>query len=164
MYVNSYATCIAFHSTATNKFLSYVAYIWYLEGCKFSTSTHVNYHIVQNIISAFCGYIYGFWEPKIASEIAYIDQNPLKITKPWPVPPLLSGTRDIWDKKSSWGPNPPGKAFFWGFENAYVWKCKNITRCHRNMVDSAFESWRSILFDTEKILVIRTHPGELHIL
>ena len=66
---------------------TYVTYICYVEGCKFSTSTHVNYHIVQNIISAICGYIYGFWGPKIASEIAYIDQNPLKISKPRPAPP-----------------------------------------------------------------------------
>ena len=45
-----------------------------------------------------------------------------------------------------------------------ILKCRNITRCHRNMVDSAFESWRSILSDPKKILVIRTHPEELHVL
>ena len=28
------------------RFLNYVAYIWYVEGCKFSTSTHINYQIV----------------------------------------------------------------------------------------------------------------------
>ena len=56
------------------------------------------------------------------------------------------------------------KAFFWGFENAYVSKCKNITRCHRNMVDSAFGSWWSTLLDPKKILIIRTHPEELHVL
>ena len=69
-------------------FYTHVGYICYVEGCKFSTSTHVNYRIVQNIISAICGYFYGFWEPKITSEIAYIDQNGLKMCKPCPAPPL----------------------------------------------------------------------------
>ena len=32
------------------------------------------------------------------------------------------------------------------------------------MVDSAFESWWSILSDPKKIFVIRTHPEELHVL
>ena len=56
----------------------------------------------------------------------------------------------IWGKKSSSTPDLLGNAFFWVFENAYVSKCRNITRCHRNMVDSAFESWRSILSDPKK--------------
>ena len=64
----------------------------------------------------------------------------------------------IWGKKSSWHPDLPGNTAFWGFENAYVSKCRNITRCHRNMVDSAFESWWSIFSDPKKIFVIRTHP------
>ena len=34
---------------STNVIFTYVAYIWYVEGCKFSTSTHMNYQIVQNI-------------------------------------------------------------------------------------------------------------------
>ena len=54
--------------------------------------------------------------------------------------------------------------FFWGFASAYVSKCRKITRCRRNMVDSAFESWWSILSDPKKIFVIRTHPEELHVL
>ena len=70
----------------------------------------------------------------------------------------------IWGKKSSWGLDLPGKAFLWGFLSAYVSKCRNITRCHRNMVDSAFKSWWSILSDPNKIFVIRTHPEELHVL
>ena len=37
-----------------------------------------------------------------------------------------------------------------------------VTRCRRNMVDSAFESWWFIFFTFEKMLVIRTHPEELH--
>ena len=53
---------------------------------------------------------------------------------------------------------------FWGFGNAYVSKCRNITRHRRSMVDSAFESWWSILSDPKKIFVIRTHPEELHVL
>ena len=59
---------------------------------------------------------------------------------------------------------PRKSLFFWGFANAYVSKCRNITRCRRNMVDSAFESWWSILSDPKKIFVIRTHPEELHVL
>ena len=60
---------------------SYVTYICYVEGCKFSTSTHENYRIVQNITSAICGYFYGYRGPKIALEIAYIHQNTLKTFK-----------------------------------------------------------------------------------
>ena len=59
---------------------------------------------------------------------------------------------------------PPRNDGFWGFESAYVSKCRNITRCHRNMVDSALKSWWSILSDPNKIFVIRTHPEELHVL
>ena len=79
-------SCIPYYIRLTSLFTvrsadviySYVRYIYYVEDCKFSTSTHENYRIMQNITSAICGYIYGFWEPKTASEIAYIDQNPLK--------------------------------------------------------------------------------------
>ena len=70
----------------------------------------------------------------------------------------------IWGRKSSWGPDPPENYAFWGFASAYVSKCRKITRCRRNMVDSAFESWCSILSDPKKIFVIRTHPEELHAL
>ena len=70
----------------------------------------------------------------------------------------------IWGKKSSSTPDLLDNTFFRGFENAYVSKCRNITRCRRNMVDSAFESWWSILFDPKKILVIRTHPEELRVI
>ena len=79
-------SCIPYYIRLTSLFTvrsvdviySYVTYICYVEGCKFSTSTHENYRIVQNITSAICGYFYGYRGPKIASEIAYIDQNPLK--------------------------------------------------------------------------------------
>ena len=74
--------------------------------------------------------------------------------------PLLSR----WGRKSSWHPDFPENPSFWAFASAYVSKCRNITRCHRNMVDSAFESWWSILSDPKKIFVIRTHPEELHVL
>ena len=39
-----------------------------------------------------------------------------------------------------------------------------VSESHRNMVDSAFESWWSILSDPKKVFVIRTHPEELHVL
>ena len=96
---------------------SYTSYICYVEGCKFSTSTHVNYQIVQNIISAICGYFYGFWGPKIASEIAYIHQNSLKSFKPSPAPPLVSGTRDI-TGSSKQGGDCPG---FTNFERVLIY-------------------------------------------
>ena len=70
----------------------------------------------------------------------------------------------IWGRKSSWGPDFPENHAFWGFTTTYVSKCRNIPRCRRNMVDSAFESWCSILSDPKKIFVIRTHPEELHVL
>ena len=69
-----------------------------------------------------------------------------------------------WGKNSSWAPDLPDKYAFWGFASVYVSKCRNITRCHRNMVDSALKSWWSILSDPNKIFVIRTHPEELHVL
>ena len=70
----------------------------------------------------------------------------------------------IWGKKSSSTPDLGDNYAFWGFASVYVSKCRNITRCHRNMVDSAFKSWWSILSDPNKIFVIRTHPEELHVL
>ena len=73
-------------------------------------------------------------------------------------------TKCIRGKKSSWGPDFRQNSLFWGFTSAYVSKCKKITRCRRHMVDSAFESWWSILSDLKKIFVIRTHPEELHAL
>ena len=51
----------------------------------------------------------------------------------------------------------------WGFLNTYVSKWRNISGCRRTMVDSALESWWFILLSSEKILVIRTHPEELHV-
>ena len=77
---------------------------------------------------------------------------------------LVSYLRDIWGKKSSSTPDFLQTNAFWGFASAYVSKCRNITRCHRNMVDSALKSWWSILSDPNKIFVIRTHPEELHVL
>ena len=70
----------------------------------------------------------------------------------------------IWGQKSSWGPDLGETDAFWGFESAYVSKCRNITRCRRNMLDNAFESWWSILSDPKKIFFIRTHPEELRVL
>ena len=70
----------------------------------------------------------------------------------------------IWRKKSSSTLHFPENSFFWGFANAYVSKCRNITRCHRNMVDSALKSWWFILSDLNKIFFIRTYPEELHVL
>ena len=69
-----------------------------------------------------------------------------------------------WGRKSSWDLEMLLNDGFWGFESTYVSKCRNITRCRRNMVDSAFKSWWSILSDPNKIFVIRTHPEELHVL
>ena len=70
----------------------------------------------------------------------------------------------IWGKKSSSTPDLGGTTAFWGFTCAYVSKCRNITRYHRNMVDSALKSWWSIFSDPNKIFIIRTHPEELHVL
>ena len=68
----------------------------------------------------------------------------------------------IWGRKLSSTHDFGTKGYFWGFANAYVSKCRNRRR--RNMVDSAFKSWWSIFSDPQKILVIRTHPEELHVL
>ena len=95
IYTSLYTTHITFHSMVVDVNFSYVTYICYVEGCKFSTSTHEKYRIVQNITSAICGYFYGYRGPKIALEIAYIHQNSLKSFKPRPAPPLLSRLRDI---------------------------------------------------------------------
>ena len=73
-------------------------------------------------------------------------------------------TAYIWGRKSSSHPDLGHNPAFWGFASAYVSKCRKITRCRRNMVDSAFESWCSILSDPKKIFFIRTHPEELHAL
>ena len=70
----------------------------------------------------------------------------------------------IWGKKSSSTPDFLQTNAFWGFASVYVSKCRNITRCHRNMVDSALKSWWSIFSDPNKIFIIRTHPEELHVL
>ena len=73
-------------------------------------------------------------------------------------------SRCIWGTKSSCHTGYRQDARYWGFSTTYVSKCKNITRRLRNMVDSAFESWWSIFLNPKKILVIRTHPEELHVL
>ena len=71
----------------------------------------------------------------------------------------------IYEARSQVRPRiPEVLTLLWGFASAYVSKCRNITRCRRNMVDSAFKSWWSILSDPNKIFVIRTHPEELHVL
>ena len=73
-------------------------------------------------------------------------------------------TQSIWGKKSSSHPDFLQNDAFWGFARAYVSKCRNMTRCRRNMVDSAFENWWSILSNPKKTSVIRTHPEELHVI
>ena len=60
---------------------SYVTYICYVEGCKFSTSTHANYLIVQNITSAICGYFYSSQGPSGRSEMKLTVKKVLKISK-----------------------------------------------------------------------------------
>ena len=71
-------------------------YIWYVKGCKFSTSTHENYWIGKNIISALCGYFYGSCGPKTHSEIVHISKNVLKTLKYMTKSAtLVSGLRDI---------------------------------------------------------------------
>ena len=71
-------------------------YIWYVKGCKFSTSTHENYRIKKNIVSALCGYFYGSWGPKTHSEIVHISKNVLKTLKHMPKSAtLVGGCHDI---------------------------------------------------------------------
>ena len=72
MYTTSYTTHITFHNLPHRVLVSYVVCICYVKGCKFSTSTHDNYRIVSNIVSAICGYFYGFQNPSGGSEIVYI--------------------------------------------------------------------------------------------
>ena len=69
----------------------------------------------------------------------------------------------IWGKKLSWYMWKLHNPVFWGFSNTYVSKCRKITRRRRNMLDGAFESWWFMFLNSEKILVIRTHPQELHV-
>ena len=45
----------------------------------------------------------------------------------------------------------------------HVSKCRKISRRRMSMVDSAYESWWFIFLSSEKILVIRTHTQELHV-
>ena len=52
---------------------------------------------------------------------------------------------------------------FWGFWNTYVSKCRKVSRRRSSMVDSALESGWFIFLNSEKILAIRTHPQELHV-
>ena len=63
---------------------------------------------------------------------------------------VKSNQKYIWGRKSSWGPDFPENHAFWGFTTTYVSKCRNIPRCRRNMLDSAFESRCSILSDLKK--------------
>ena len=49
--IPAYIRLISFCTVwSTDVIFTYVAYICYVEGCKFSTSTHINYRIVQNMI------------------------------------------------------------------------------------------------------------------
>ena len=82
MYTASYTTYITYYSMISIRHFNYVTYIWYVEGCKFSTSTHINYQIVSNIISAICGYFYGSWGPSGRSEIVYIVKKVEKTDNP----------------------------------------------------------------------------------
>ena len=52
---------------------------------------------------------------------------------------------------------------FWRLWKVYSSKCRNINRRLGNMADSALENWWFIFLSSEKILVIRTHPEELHV-
>ena len=80
---------------SANVIFSYVAYVCYVEDCKFSTSTHVHYRIVQNITSAICGYFYGSWGPSGRSEIVYIVQKVEKLRNPFRGGIGVSYFRDI---------------------------------------------------------------------
>ena len=71
MYTTLYTTHITFHNLPLKRLVSYVECICYVEGCKFSTSTHDKYRIVQNIVSAICGYFYASRGPPDRSEIVY---------------------------------------------------------------------------------------------
>ena len=52
--------------------------------------------------------------------------------------------------------------FFRPFQGApYIWS-KKLTRNRGDTSDTAFESPKSTLSNSEKILTIRTHPEELH--
>ena len=68
----TYDSHITFQNLSYRGLVSYVVCVCYVEQCKFSTSTNEKYRIVQNIISAICGYFYGFQNPSGGSEIAYI--------------------------------------------------------------------------------------------
>ena len=46
MYITLETSYINFYSMINTRYFSYVGYICYVEECKFSTSTHENYHIV----------------------------------------------------------------------------------------------------------------------
>ena len=82
--------------------------MWYVKGCKFSTSTHENYRIRKNIISALCGYFYGSWGPKTDSEIVHILKNVLKTTIYMQISaPLVTLLRDI-TRSTNQGGGPPG--------------------------------------------------------
>ena len=95
MYTISYTTYITFYKMRSKGHLSYVAYICYVEGCKFSTSTHINYHIVQNIVSAIFEYFYGSWGPPGRSEIVYIVKKVRKLHNPSRLVCRVTYFRDI---------------------------------------------------------------------
>ena len=95
MYTASYTTYITYYSMVSIRHFNYVTYIWYVEGYKFSTSTHINYQIVQNIISAICGYFYGSWGPSGRSEIVYTVKKVEKTDNPIRGGHLVTYFRDI---------------------------------------------------------------------
>ena len=82
MHFTLETTYINFYSMISTRYFSYVGYICYVEECKFSTSTHENYHIVQNIVSAICGYFYSSQNPSGGSEMTLTVKKVLKISKP----------------------------------------------------------------------------------
>ena len=85
-------------------FYIHAGYICYVERCKFSTSTHIKYRIVQNIISAICGYFYGLWGPLGCSEITNIAKKILKKSKHMQkIAKLVSILRDIAPKTNQVG-------------------------------------------------------------
>ena len=81
MYITLETSNIHFYSMINTRYFNYVGYICYVEECKFSPSTHENYRIVQNIVSAICGYFYGPQNPSGGSEMTLTVKKVLKISK-----------------------------------------------------------------------------------
>ena len=95
MYITLETSYINFYSMINTRYFSYVCYICYVKECKFSTSTHENYRIVQNIVSAICGYFYSSQNPSGGSEMTLTVKKVLKRCKPTKIPPLFTFCRDI---------------------------------------------------------------------